>query len=376
MRNAFWCSTISPTVSQPASRTRSTTPRTSSTLKATCRSPGRFVAGAGSCAQVEGDWKRTTSKMSLPSGARAMTVSTVTFSRPMIRSIHSPLNTPGLPQSKPSSARNRTVSSRSSTTRPMWTKSVTPGRWLSIEVNDSLEVAGGRVREDIGRAWFRVRTGARAARMLRSTPRRGWARRRPRPVVRDRSGAGERAVGAVVERPDCCAPGAAALGADARDDDEQNADDRPEPRRLLQRDEPDDERDRRLEAHQRPERRGRQPPEGEHLERERDQGQQDGEPHSGEQHAGRERDGGVRARDENGDRPRDRHRDREALDPGDLVADRLREQDVCRPACRRGEREGDAPCVRRALPGLGQQEDAHGGGRGPDLHRTAAAGDG
>jgi hypothetical protein len=30
------------------SRTRSTTPRTSSTLKATCRSPGRFAAGASS----------------------------------------------------------------------------------------------------------------------------------------------------------------------------------------------------------------------------------------------------------------------------------------------------------------------------------------
>src|SRR4051794_6840198 len=72
--------------------------------------------------------------MSLPSGPRAIATSTVTFSRPMIRSIHSPLNTPGLPQSNPSSARNRTVSSRSSTTRPTWTKSVTPGRWLLIEV--------------------------------------------------------------------------------------------------------------------------------------------------------------------------------------------------------------------------------------------------
>src|SRR4051812_13542974 len=72
--------------------------------------------------------------MSVPSGARAITTSTVASSRPMIRSIHSPPNIPGLPQSKPSAARNRTVSSRSSTTRPMWTKSVTPGRWLSIEV--------------------------------------------------------------------------------------------------------------------------------------------------------------------------------------------------------------------------------------------------
>src|SRR3954449_539163 len=72
--------------------------------------------------------------MSVPSGARAITTSTVTFSRPMMRSIHSPLKTPGSPQSRPSSARNRTVSSRSSTTRPMCTKSVTPRRLLSIEI--------------------------------------------------------------------------------------------------------------------------------------------------------------------------------------------------------------------------------------------------
>jgi hypothetical protein len=41
---------------------------------------------------------------------------------------------PGLAAVKPSSARNRTVSSRSSTTRPMWTKLVTPRRRRSIEV--------------------------------------------------------------------------------------------------------------------------------------------------------------------------------------------------------------------------------------------------
>jgi hypothetical protein len=34
-----------------------------------------------------------------------MTTSTVTFSRPMIRPIHSPLNTLGAPQSKPSSVK-------------------------------------------------------------------------------------------------------------------------------------------------------------------------------------------------------------------------------------------------------------------------------
>src|SRR5206468_4079908 len=74
-----------------------------------------------------------------------------------------PLNTPGSPQSKPSGARNRTVSSRSSTTRPMWTKLVTPGRWLSIEVKRLLRSAGCRGREDIGRGPIPVRAARERA---------------------------------------------------------------------------------------------------------------------------------------------------------------------------------------------------------------------
>jgi hypothetical protein len=85
------------------------------------------VGGAGSCVPAVGERKRTTSKMSLPSGARTITTSTVVSSSPMIRSIHSPPCSAGRLQSKPSSDRKRTVSSRSSTTRPMWTKLVTPG---------------------------------------------------------------------------------------------------------------------------------------------------------------------------------------------------------------------------------------------------------
>ena len=90
---------------------------------------------------------------------------------------------------------------------------------------------------------------------------------------------------------------------------------------------------------------------------------------------GARRHGGVRARDEHGDDARDRHRDREALDPGDLVADLLREQDVRRPARRGGEREGDPAGVRRAVPRLGEQQHADGGDRRPDLRRPAAARD-
>src|SRR5437667_9040496 len=117
--------------------------------------------------------------MSLPSGARAITTSTVTFSRPMIRSIHSPLNSPGSLQSKPSSARNRTVSSRSSTTRPMWTKLVTPGRWLSIEVKRLARDrrAAGVVRVSAARARTCGAPAARNPSVTRHT--RSAAARRP-----------------------------------------------------------------------------------------------------------------------------------------------------------------------------------------------------
>src|SRR5437764_7872546 len=86
----------------------------------------------------------------------------------MIRSIHSPLNSPGSLQSKPSSARNRTVSSRSSTTRPMWTKLVTPGRWLSIEVK---RLARDRRAAGVVRVFGpRARTcGAPASREIRAS---------------------------------------------------------------------------------------------------------------------------------------------------------------------------------------------------------------
>src|SRR5262249_41070616 len=66
------------------------------------------------------------------------------------------------------------------------------------------------------------------------------------------------------------APAPPPLGADPRDDHERHADERPRRRRLVQPDQADDQRDRGLEAHQRPERGGREPPQREHLQRERD----------------------------------------------------------------------------------------------------------
>ena len=62
-----------------------------------------------------------------------------------------------------------------------------------------------------------------------------------------------------------------------------------------------------------------------------------------------------------GDQRGDRHRDGQRLEPRDLVADVLGEQDVRRPADRRGQREADAEQVRLARPRLGQQQHADGG---------------
>src|SRR4051794_28936241 len=67
-------------------------------------------------------------------------------SRPMIRSIHSPLNIPGLAAVEREEP-DRLVEVL--TTRPMWTKRVTPGRWLSVEVK-------------------RTRSGSRAARVVKT----------------------------------------------------------------------------------------------------------------------------------------------------------------------------------------------------------------
>ena len=65
-------------------------------------------------------------------------------------------------------------------------------------------------------------------------------------------------------------------------DDESQPDHRAAAGRLVEQGEPDDQRDRRLEAHERPERRRRQPSQREQLERERHQRQQDREPDAGD----------------------------------------------------------------------------------------------
>ena len=61
---------------------------------------------------------------------------------------------------KPSSARNRTVSSRSSTTRPTWTKLVTPELWLSIEADRLARGRGLRSRDHIAARGGRSRRAA------------------------------------------------------------------------------------------------------------------------------------------------------------------------------------------------------------------------
>ena len=54
---------------------------------------------------------------------------------------------------------------------------------------------------------------------------------------------------------------------------------------------------------------------------------------------------------------RDGHRNRQAVDACDLVADALGQQDVARPACGRGERVQHADRIDGALPRLGEQDD-------------------
>ena len=81
--------------------------------------------------------------------------------------------------------------------------------------------------------------------------------------------------------------------------------------------------------------------------------------------------------DDGGDDAGDGQRDGEPGQSGHLVADRLREQDVRRPADGRAERERHADQVDVALPRLGEQHDTDGGQERPEQQPSAAtAGDG
>ena len=168
-------------------------------------------------------------------------------------------------------------------------------------------------------------------------------------------------------------PRSGPLRADARGDHEPDPRHRGEAGHLVQHHEADDQRDRRFEAHQRPERRRGEPAQGQQLEAERDDGQQQGEPEPDEHELGGEVPDHRRAHRERGDQRGHRHRDGQTAQARDLVPDPLRQHDVGRPTGRgrQGVRHTDG--VGAAVPRLGQQDDPHGGQRRPLQLPSAAA---
>ena len=129
-------------------------------------------------------------------------------------------------------------------------------------------------------------------------------------------------------------------------------------RHLVQRDEPDHQRERRLQRHQRPERAGGQAAQRQQLERERHDGQQDRQPEADQQQLGGQVADDARPGDHRRRQRRDRHRDRQPGDPADLVADALGEQDVRRPAAAAPSAKATPTGSAVAGPRLGQAEHA------------------
>ena len=119
-------------------------------------------------------------------------------------------------------------------------------------------------------------------------------------------------------------PGAGALGADPGGDHEADAEHRPQPRHLVQHDQADHQRDRRLQAHQGAERRGGEPAQRQHLQAERDDRQQDRQARARRAATSQVIDGHVRRAGDQRSRP------------------------ARRPAARRPARAGRRPRRRRA----------------------------
>jgi len=160
--------------------------------------------------------------------------------------------------------------------------------------------------------------------------------------------------------------GAGAGGADAGGDHEEDAEDGDEARSLPEHDEASQQRDGRLDAHQRAEGAGGDPAQGEELQAEREREAERGQPEHGERQrpgkAARQRGAGDRQRDG----PGDGDRDRQPVQAADPVADVLGEQDVAGPAHCGDEGEAEAGEVDAAVPGLGQQHDADRAGDRPE----------
>ncbi|GAA1500915.1 hypothetical protein GCM10009827_008290 [Dactylosporangium maewongense] len=132
------------------------------------------------------------------------------------------------------------------------------------------------------------------------------------------------------------------------------------------------ERQRRLEAHQRAESAGGELAQRVHLQAERHDAQQDRQSEPRGEHGPGQAGDDRRAGDGGGDETGDGGGDGEARVAADVVTDVLGQQDVPGPA--RGGRQGerDAGRVGAAVPRLRQQHDAAAGQDGPDQRRAPA----
>lgn len=166
-------------------------------------------------------------------------------------------------------------------------------------------------------------------------------------------------------------------GADTGDHDEGQTHHARRPRHLVQHYEADHHGERRFQRHQRAERGGGQPAQRQKFQGERDHRQQDRQPDSDQEDFGRH-PGQHRVPDRRrGHQTGDRHRDRQAVDPGHRVTDALGEQDVEGPEGGRGERVDHTDGIHGTGPRLGQQQYADGGqSRPPQAVRASAVGDG
>ena len=133
--------------------------------------------------------------------------------------------------------------------------------------------------------------------------------------------------------------------------------------------------DGRLEAHQRAEGSGRQPAQREQFEAERDDRQQQGQAEASQQQLPADGADDRRTDEHGGHHGGHRHRDRQRVEAGGLVAGPLSQQDVGGPAAARRPGRNHTPTGSvAAVPRLGQQQHAGCGDDRPDSGRRPSRG--
>lgn len=161
------------------------------------------------------------------------------------------------------------------------------------------------------------------------------------------------------------AASAAALCGRAGEDNQQDADDLNDGGLLMQHEESEEDAEGWFECHECSECGGSHVAQGEHLEREREDGQQDGQTRCGGEDTWGEVPDGLRYAGDGGGRGGDGNGEGECSDAGEAVPDLLGEQNVDGPTYRREGREPYASEVEVTLPGLGEQDDSEQRNSGP-----------